>query len=221
MEKIESEEEAEACDDERGEPFAAEEGEILVQFPAHVNYLAAELRGMLRLSSALKESRLALVMSGVPFALVLHILLYDVGRCVLTDGVCIIAFRPELTAPQHPLDLGVVYECLFCSNAFDGLYDVAWRCCGDGLYEQVDVVVVCANFDEVDIIPVLYFKTDFLECLDDTVGQYFPAILDGAYEVVQETGFVVALLRMTVLHATNIHLTSLPPQQSCGAICLV
>jgi hypothetical protein len=39
--------------------------------------------------------------------------------------------------------------------------------------------------------------------------------------VVQETGFVVALLRMAVFHATNIHLISLPPQQSCGAMVLV
>jgi len=176
---------------------------------------------MLRLPSTLKESRLVLVMSGVLLSLVLYILLDDVGCCILTDGVCIVSFRPKLTTPQHPLDLRMELEDVFGSNAFDGLHEFAGGCCGDGLYKQVDVIVVRADFDEMDIISLLYFKTDFFERLDYTVGQYFPSILHGTYEVVQETGFVVALLRMAVLHATNIHPTSLPPQQSCGAIVLV
>ena len=86
---------------------------------------------MLWLRHAVKQSRLTLVMSGVVFALVLDIISYGVRRCVLTDGVCIITFRPELTTPQHPFDLGMTYEYLLCSNAFDGLYEFAGGCCGD------------------------------------------------------------------------------------------
>ena len=83
------------------------------------------------------------------------------------------------------------------------------------------MILVGANFDEVYVIAVLYFKTDVGECFDDTVGQYFPSVLDGEYHVIQEAGRVVAFPYMTIFHATNIHLTSLPPKQSFGAICLV
>ena len=90
---------------------------------------------MMRLRHAVKQCRLTLVMSGVVFALVRNILSYDISSCVLTDGVCIITLRPKLTSPQHPLDLRMEFEDLFCSNAFDGLYDCTGGCCGDGLYE--------------------------------------------------------------------------------------
>ena len=175
----------------------------------------------MRLRQLIEECRLALVMSGVVFALILYIFLYDVGRCVLTDGVCIIAFAPEFPSPQHPFDFGMSFEYLFCSNALDGLHDRSRRCCGDRLDHEVDMILVGADLDEVDIISVLYFKADVFECLDDTVGQNFPPVLHRAYEVVQERGFVVPLGPVTVLHARNIHLTSLPPKQSFGAIVLV
>ena len=89
------------------------------------------------------------------------------------------------------------------------------------MYEHVHVIVVSADFDEVDIISLLYFKTDFFERSRHTLGQYFPSVLDGAYHVVQEAACVVPLCDVTVLHATNIHLTSLPPKQSFGAMFLV
>src|SRR3989338_10493621 len=93
----------------------------LSRYELGVNYLAAELRGMLWLLQTVKQRRLALVMSVVVFALVLDIVPYGVGCCVLTDGVCIVAFRPEFTTPQHPFDLTVTFEELLCSNAFNGL----------------------------------------------------------------------------------------------------
>ena len=99
-------------------------------------------------------------------------------------------------------------------DAFDGLNDLSGGCCGDALYEKVDVVAVGANFDEVDFISLLYFKTGLGECFDHTVGQHFSSVLHWTYDVMQQTGFVVALGDMAVFHSTNIHLTSLPSQQA-------
>ena len=95
------------------------------------------------------------------------------------------------------------------------------RCCGGALYEQVDVVAVGADFDEVDIISLLYFKTGLDECFDHTVGQYFSSVLYWTYDVIQQAGFVVTLQQMTVLHATNIHPLSLPSQQAARQSFLV
>ena len=144
--------------------------------------------------------------------MIFDIVSYDCFRCVLTDGVNIVAFRPELTTPQHPLDLWIVFENLSCRDALDGLNDIFRGCCGDGLYEKVDVITVRADFDEVDIISLLYSKTDFRERFDHTVGQYFSSILDRTYYVIQQTGFVVTLWDMTVFHSTNILQIPLPPK---------
>ena len=143
-------------------------------------------------------------MSGVVFALVLYVF-PDCFSCgVLTDGVDVKTARPEPSSPQHPFDLRVALEYLLCSNAFDGSNDLAGRCCRDRLDEKVDVVLVGADLDEVDVIAVLYFKADGSECFDDTVAQYFPAVLDGEYRVVEQTRLVVALLDMPIFHARNI-----------------
>ena len=154
-------------------------------------------------------------------ALFLDVIAYDICGCVLPDGVDVVAACPELATPQHLLDFGVAFEELLCSNALDGLHDVLGGCCGDGLDECVHMIFVRAQFDEVDVIALLYFKTDCFECVDDTVGQNFPSVLDGENHVVQKTGFVVTLPDMSVFHATNIHRIPLPPKQSFGAIFLV
>ena len=86
---------------------------------------------MSRLCQPIEQSRLALVMLLILSTLVSYVLLYRVGCCVLTDGVDVVAFRPELTSPQHPFDFGVVFEYLFGSDAFERLDDVLGRCCGD------------------------------------------------------------------------------------------
>ena len=141
--------------------------------------------------------------------MVFDLVSYRVGRCVLSDGVDIVTFRPELTTPQHPLDLWVLFENSSCRDALDGLNNVSRRCCGGALYEKVHVVSISANFEEVDVVSLLYSKTDLLERSGNTVGEYFPSVLDGAYDVIQEKRLVVAFLDV-FFHATNIHLTSLP-----------
>lgn len=132
-------------------------------------------------------------MSFVASTLFCDILTYNFCGGVLTDGVDIISFRPELTTPQHPLDLWVLVEDLTCSDALDDLYEAFGGCCGDGLYEKVGMVTVGADLDEVYVIALLYFKTGFSQCSDDTVGQYFPSILYRTYDVIEQTRDVVAL----------------------------
>ena len=80
------------------------------------------------------------------------------------------------------------------------------------------MIVVGANFDEVDFISLQYAKTGFGKRFDDTVGLYFPSIPYGTYDVVQQAGLVVAFPYMTVFHATNIHRIALTSQPSCAAI---
>ena len=83
------------------------------------------------------------------------------------------------------------------------------------------MIAISANFEEVNIISLLYFNTDFRERFDHTVGQYFPSILYWAYDVIQQAGFVVALAYMAVFHAANIHPISLPSQQAARQSFLV
>lgn len=83
------------------------------------------------------------------------------------------------------------------------------------------MIVIGADFEKVDIISSLYFKTQVGERFNHTVSQYFPSVLNGTDDMVQKAGLVVALPHMTVFHATNIHLSLLSPKQSFGAMFLV
>ena len=66
---------------------------------------------------------------GLP--LIFDVVPHRVGCCVLTDGVDVVAFRPELSTPQHPFDFGVVFEYLSGRDALQYLNDVLGGCCGD------------------------------------------------------------------------------------------
>ena len=83
------------------------------------------------------------------------------------------------------------------------------------------MIAVGTNFEKVDIIAVLYSKAGFGDCFDHTVGQYFPAILYGTYNVIQQAGCVVALRNMAIFHATNIHRIALTSQQAARQSLLV
>ena len=83
------------------------------------------------------------------------------------------------------------------------------------------MIAIGANFDEVDLISLLYFKAGFGECFDDTVGQYFPSVPHWTYDVVEKAGFVVALRNMAIFHATNIHRIALTSQQAARQSFLV
>src|SRR4051812_47704741 len=58
--------------------------------------------------------------------------------------------------------------------------------------------IVGADFEKVDFIAILYFKTNFLKRSGNTVGQYFPSILDGTDDVVEQARLVVAFLDMPI-----------------------
>ena len=152
-------------------------------------------------------------MSLVLFSLVVDIFSYDV-LSVLEGGVGVEPRGPELPSPQHPLDLGALFEEFSADVALDVLNDTAGGSCGDGLDEEMDVVFISADFEKVDVEAGLYFKTDFLERLRHTIGEHVPSIFDGTDKVIDEPRLVVAARNMTFLHATNIHLIWMTSQQA-------
>ena len=133
---------------------------------------------------------------------------------MLSDGVCIIPFGPKLTTPQHPFDLRVLFEEFSAGIALDVLYDRTRCSCGDGLYEEMHMVTVGANFKKVNVESSLYFKTDCGERSSNTVGEHVPSVLDGTDDMVDEPRLVVAARDVPFLHATNIHLIWMTSQQA-------
>ncbi len=112
---------------------------------------------------------------------------------VLANRVYIIAFCPELSTPQLLFDFGMLCKDSFRRDAFDCLDDASRREVGNGLDEEMDVVLICSDFMKSDLVPLLDTEAHVLQRLCDLWCEYVPSILRWADEVVQEERFVVTL----------------------------
>jgi hypothetical protein len=140
----------------------------------------------------------------VLLALVLDVLPYCFLVPVFANGIHIVPAGPEVASPEHFLDLGVKAEHLFGSNAFRGFHDLSWRHHGYGLNEEVNMILICSDFDVIQFVALLDFVTDILESLFVLFCEYLPAIFCRANEVIKKKSDVVAFVNVLAAHTRSL-----------------
>ena len=148
-------------------------------------------------------------------ALIVDVPLDDFLVGVLPDRVHVKPTGPEVTAPENLLHLGMRIEDVLCREMFDGPNHAGGGEGGNGLEKKVDMILVCANFDEPDFVALLDCETDVFECLFHGSSQRFCSVLHRTDQVVQQERFVVALVNM-ITHHGSLHLRVASPHATCG-----
>ncbi len=110
---------------------------------------------------------------------------------VPADGIDPIAVRPEFTAPELVFDFGVLLEDLLGSDRFDRLHDPLGLHGRYALDQKMHVILVCTDFEEVDLVPLGDLKADCLQSQIDGFGEHQLSILRWAYDVVDEQRDIV------------------------------
>ena len=97
--------------------------------------------------------------------LVLDIALDDLFVGVLAYGVHVEATRPKGATPQKFFYFWMVVEDMFCRETFDDLDDLGGREDGDALDEEMHMILIGANLDESQFIPLLNLETHLFKAL--------------------------------------------------------
>jgi hypothetical protein len=152
--------------------------------------------------------------------LVLDILLDDIFVAVLSDGLDVVAARPKCPSPQELFDLWLSREDLSRGDALDNLDHAAGEHHGNGLDEEVDVVIIRTNLHEADFMALLDFPTDILERLLHCRSEDLLAVLRGTHQVVEHQVHIMLLMDVFAHIEEPTPSAWRPPAASCGVYLL-
>jgi len=124
-------------------------------------------------------------------ALLMNVLSDHFLVTVLTDGICVIPARPELSTPEHLLDFGMTSEDLLCSDALDGLNDCRGRHHGDALDEKMDMVFIRSDLDEMNLVSFSYPHAHIFERYLHLFRKNLSSVLSRTDDVVEKQGLVM------------------------------
>ena len=144
------------------------------------------------------------------FALRFDVRKHSLFGVTATNCVDEIALAPKLSTPQLHFDARYLFEDFSGSNPLYDLCHLLGSVHRYGLYEEMHMILVCANLKKVQFIPFSDLKT---RCFDAGVYlliKHHLAILRRTDQVIDEHTDVVALVQI------DTHRSTLTPQQAAG-----
>jgi hypothetical protein len=96
----------------------------------------------------------------VCLSLALHVPSYRRLVAVLAHRTREIPIRPKLSAPQPLLHLWAPLKHLPSRDTFDHLDNLLHGIHRHGLDQKVDMILICADLKELDLVTGLYIKAD-------------------------------------------------------------
>ena len=112
--------------------------------------------------------------------------LYSIFIDMTPNCIDIVSFGPKLPSPKLLFYRWMKFENLFGGNALDRLDNFAWTHRWYTLYQKVNMVFVGPNFNDLNLIPLRYFKTDVFQRLVNRFTEHKPAIFGRVYKVVKK-----------------------------------
>ena len=99
-------------------------------------------------------------------------------------GVYVVAACPKMAAPKYFLDLGVSLEYFLSCNTFYRLHNIFWTHYRYTLNQKMNVVFINSYLHEMNLVPLPYPYTNFLQALGNFFCENFSPVFCGAYDVV-------------------------------------
>lgn len=130
------------------------------------------------------------------FSLVLEVLLNYLFIWVLSDSIHIISACPKFAAPKHPFYFGMEPENLLGRDALDRT-DYHFRSVRRNTLDQkMNLVAIKTYFQKMDIIPLLYTKTNLFERRRNVITKYISPIFDWTNKMIKQQALVMPLVNV-------------------------
>jgi len=114
------------------------------------------------------------------------------------------AVAPEFSTPELFLDLGTAFEQLTSGKVFNHGNHLADAIGGNGLDQKMDVVFICLDFQELDLVSLFDVQTDLFENLIYVLVEDDFPILGREDQMVDQNSDIIALV--SVFAGTHIPL---------------
>lgn len=128
------------------------------------------------------------------FSLILDIRRHCLLTAMFSDSRDEVSVRPEFSAPELFLHFRYSSEDLSRRDAFHCTNDLRWSIGGNGLDEEVDMVLVGSYFEEMYLEPVFYVEAGFLQDHVHRLGDDDSAVFGRTDEVIDENVYVMAFV---------------------------
>ncbi len=132
----------------------------------------------------------------VDSALLPHVILNGGFIARSADGVDVKAGGPESATPENLPNLGMTIKELSCREALDDSGNFCRREHGNGLEQEMDVILVCPDFNEGDFVVLGDGPADIFQGFLDWLCKHLLPALNRANEVIEEKGDIVGLSLM-------------------------
>jgi hypothetical protein len=149
---------------------------------------------------------------------VVNILICDVPFnagfiAMLPNRAHVVSVAPKLPSPKLLLYLRTRCQYLPCGNALDDLHDLLRTIHRHRLYQEVHMVLVCANLYECHLVSFTDFQTCLCELLVHRRRKYYSAIFCRTYNVIQKHRNIMTLVNIAAHTSHYIAIAA-----SCGEL---
>jgi hypothetical protein len=117
-----------------------------------------------------------------------------------------IPFGPTLTSPQLLFDCGDTLKQLSGGQTFDNLYNLRWTVAGNGLDEEMLVILVGPYLQKDDLIPLSNFQTDLFEHPIYLGVEPHSTVLGRTHNVIDQDRNIMALMQILAHTSDSITL---------------
>jgi hypothetical protein len=141
-------------------------------------------------------------------ALLLNVRAHHPFVPVLAHRVSVIPVRPKLTSPELLLDLRTTLKHLSGRQALYQRHDLGHAVSWYRLHQKVNVILIGAYFQELDLIPALDRQTHFFDRLIDLGIDDRSPILRWKDQMIEQYRDVMTLVQIDAHRANLLHAAS-------------
>ncbi len=113
---------------------------------------------------------------------------------MFSNSACKVTVRPEFASPQFLFHLGTAPEYFSCGKAFYHRYDLGYAICRNGLYQKMDVILICTNLQEFQLVSLLDIQTDLLHNIIHMIIKYCAPILGRKNQMIYQYRYIMTLM---------------------------
>ena len=132
----------------------------------------------------------------VVLALTLNVFPNHVLIAMLPNRACEISIGPELSTLQLLLHLWASLEYLFRGQAFYQRHELCYTIGRNRLHQKMNMVFVGTNLQKLNLIPICYLKTDFLQYFVYMWIENRSPVFRRKHQVIQQYRDIVTLMNV-------------------------
>ena len=131
-----------------------------------------------------------------------------------THRVHKISICPKFTTPQFLFHFRMFPKNFSCCDTFQHRDDLGCTHLGNRLNQKMDMILIRANLQKMNLVSFFNFQTNRLQCLINCFAEHYFTIFGRAYKMIQQYRYIVRF--MYVFAFTHTYKVKIFTPQAAG-----